>query len=287
MQVRRIAFIAAALAASACASSAAPTPYPATPSTSATAPATPATVPTAAAPTPTTVPPGVKSWASPAVDPQEQTLICLDPNESGFAPEPIPSSCREIIDSTMSVLGTRGKDVVRIEAGLVCTDPTCSDDVIVGFKDGDLEGASVDWEHPADPWDGRLAVSPLHPVDALAWPWGDAAAFDSPAVSRPALASPASESLAARTPLPFCGVTSLDDITSPANKCFAASVRAGHAAEIVEPAQPGKVQIVVRFTGSGSVIIYEALIPNGMAYMLVIGKGGWVVYTPIPPVGWQ
>ena len=313
MRSRYLAFIAIALAVSACNAAAQPTAPPAptlvtTPGPLLAATAT-ATETAAASPTPTRLPPGIKPKAKSAIDSSTLALICRT-NDRTDHDSPIDLAgvaCPEIIDVTLAILGPRAKDVVRIQAGSVCADP-CSDKVIVGFKDGHLEGASAGWEES----DGgvvpsSVTVAPFHSMDASAWPWGDAAKFDSPAVARPTLLLPASAELARRTPVPHCGVETISsgmpDLTAPdgtnpaARRCFASAVLTGHPAEYVSQAsdESGRRVAVDRFMGSGPVLAYygHGIPPDHGSWqkvepsLIYIGKNNYVWFHPIAPVGWQ
>lgn len=231
-------------------------------------------------------------------------MICLSDARDMTAGAPVDAVCRDIMDSALAALGRGAADVVRIEGGLVCGAP-CTDDVIVGFRDGHLEGANVDWFF-GDAWHGQpFAVSPFHAVDASAWPWGDSAPFVAPPLARPSLSIPPSSPLASRQPLPYCGLDVADAsgaaLDPAARECFAAAVRTGHAAEYISRAQlPEEESVdvftewVVRFTGSGPVLLFGARSDSpGSDWttpekeVIYIGTNHYVRYWPIPPVGLQ
>jgi len=247
-----------------------------------TAPATPGATraPSASAsPTPTVIPTGVVPSAPPAVDEATLTLICRSDYDGGVAPSKLTrwDVCTGILTAGLAALGPRARDVARIEAGLVCEG--CTDTVIVGFKDGHLEGAHVYWQGEVAPY----AVAPFHAVDASVWPWGYAATFSPPPASSPTLAIHASAEVAALSPLPFCGLDNLATQDRAIRYCFANAVLTGHPAEFVSQEEDlgATFAHIYRFTGSGPVLIYDGIgtaaaadwfRAHGIVY---IGKSGW------------
>jgi hypothetical protein len=192
------------------------------------------------------------------------TLICKTDGGADPSADLTSNSCSDLLDSTLIALGSRAGSVVRAEVGFPCptTDTTCKDDAIVGFKDGHLEGAKINWKGEAAPY----SVGTFHAVAASVWPWGAVAtSYTAPAVSRPNLLIKATSSLANRTPLPYCGFDNGDDsaATQAIEKCFFDAVRTGHPAEIdsESPTDSGFAEFVDRFTGSGSIGDFTGELP--------------------------
>jgi hypothetical protein len=192
------------------------------------------------------------------------TLICLTDGGADQSADLTNNSCSDLLDSTLGALGSRASSVVRAEVGFPCpaTDTTCTDDAIVGFKDGHLEGVKVDWKGEAAPY----SVGTFHAVAASVWPWGTAAtSYTAPAVSRPDLLIKPTSTLANRTPLPYCGFDNGDAgaASLAIEKCFIDAVRTGHAAEIdtESPNDPGFSEFVDRFTGAGPISDFTGSLP--------------------------
>jgi len=291
-----IAFLALAVAACAGAADTSKTP-----GASASAPVSPSPAASAAT-TPTPTPITTYDPNSTGTDRPDylatRTAICKTDAIDSATPDPMDGACRGIMLVAMMALGSRGDDVIRLEAGLVCADAGCTDNVIVGFKDGHLEGAQV--TRPGG--DSYWAVGDFHAVAASLWPWGAAAPFAAPPVKRPALLIPATGALAKRTPLPYCGVVSgnTDTANPDARKCFANAVLTGHAAEVVfyDPGIEGGVSVsVLRFTGSGPVLGYDgqtgASGKGGTWYQPIlpliatVGKDYYLAFTPVDPIAYQ
>ncbi len=207
------------------------------------------------------------------------TAVCVahQPAYSSEAVEEFASSgCSNMLQSALSVLGTRAKSVVRMMASDCAAD--CPENVVVGFADGHLEGMLMVPVQPGmaettngDPvatveagvmtllsTDWRWAAYPPRPLAASAWPWKDAAAFESPKTTRTALPR-APAALADRSPLPYCGLSWIGpgpETNPEARACFGRAVRTGHPAEYITHAAGTEGQDlweVYRFTGSGPV----------------------------------
>jgi hypothetical protein len=190
------------------------------------------------------------------------TLICLTDGGGDPSANLTSDVCSDILDATLTALGSRGSSVVRAEVGFVCAaaDKSCADDAIVGFKDGHLEGASVDWQQEDAPFD----VGTFHALAATAWPWGTAATYTAPPASLPTLPIAPTPELAKRTPLPYCGLLTADDATTTAGaeKCFGNAIRTGHAAEIdTEFGNDPYAETVDRFVGSGPIVETSGTLP--------------------------
>jgi hypothetical protein len=225
---------------------------------------------------------------------KQLTIICRTDALDDTSPDLTGEKCLGIFRAVLPALGSLAGDVVRLEAGLVCpaSSSSCTDNLIVGFKDGHLEGAKA----TSASADAPYIVGTLHAVAASVWPWGSAATFHSPAVKRPSLPIPASPELAKRTALPYCGLE-VNDPASDARICFSNAVLTGHPAEIVTKttahligAPDGTDVAVIRFNGSGSIAEYDGSIPgkgSGTWYggpnamMITIGQDSFVQIVPI------
>lgn len=295
MRSRCLAIVTMALAISACTGAASTSGSPIAPASVAVSPSPTATP--AATPTPIpTYDPGAATTDVPDYLATRTTICKTDVGDSA-TPDRMSGACSGIMIVAMMALGSRGGDVIRLEAGLVCTEPGCSDNVVVGFQDGHLEMAQV--SRPGG--DSYWTVGDFHAAAASVWPWGASAPFTSPAVKRPALLIPATGPLTKRTPLPFCGfVAGNTDTANPdARKCFANAVLTGHAAEVVfyDPGIEGGVSVsVFRFTGSGPVLAYagqsDSSGKKGIWYkpiqpvIVTIGKDNYLAFTPVHPIGY-
>ena len=200
--------------------------------------------------------------SDPAYNVETVTLICLTDGGEDPSANLTGDVCADILDATLAALGARASSVVRAEVGFVCAaaDRSCTDDAIVGFKDGHLEGANVDWQQEDAPFE----VGAFHALPATAWPWGPAAAYKAPQASLPTLAIAPSPELAKRTPLPYCGLLTADDATTTAGaeRCFGDAVRTGHAAEIdTEFGNDPYAETVDRFVGSGPIVETTGRLP--------------------------
>jgi hypothetical protein len=91
-----------------------------------------------------------------------RTTICKTNAVDSVTPDPVDGACRGTMVVAMMALGSRGDQVIRLEGGLVCADAGCTDNVVVGFKDGHLEAAQV--TRPGG--DSYWAVGDFHVVAA-------------------------------------------------------------------------------------------------------------------------